>query len=311
MKVSPACKHCYADTLSARYGERLWGHPETTARKVIKSSFSTLAKIRRLARKSGVRRRVFSNSMSDFFEDVGGYHPEINTLRDKALTAMEQSTELDFLLLTKRPENIIGIVPSRWLTNWPRHILIGVSAENQTELEKRLIHLLKVPARRFLSCEPLLGHLDFNKALAAATGIDIIHHHDYDMSDVIHWIIAGGESGRGQGIRPMHPDHLRGVRDWCTQYHVPFFFKQWGRYYPIYITGNTPYHYVRGNLYTVYIDGKEMKAYKNDREPDILYVDFGDKKDRSTLDGVEHKEFYRHDFRVMMFHDCDNPEEIT
>lgn len=252
---------------------------------------------------------MFSNSMSDFFEELGGYHPEINTLRDKALTAMEQSTELDFLLLTKRPENIIGIVPSRWLKDWPRHILIGVSAENQTELEKRLIHLLKVPARRFLSCEPLLGHLDFNKALAAATGIDIIHHHDYDMSDVIHWIIAGGESGMSKGVRPMNPEHLRGVRDWCKDYGVPFFFKQWGRYVPIQNAGFTPVP--SRNAGQVELDGKSYKTHKLIAEKTYLYVDFGDKKDRSILDGVEHKEFYRDDFRVMMFEDCDNTEEIT
>lgn len=109
----------------------------------------------------------------------------------------------------------------------------------------------------------------------------------------------------------MHPDHLRGVRDWCIDYHVPFFFKQWGRYYPLDITGNTPYHYIRGNIYTVYIDGKEMKAYKSNSEPNILYVDYGDDKDRSNLDDTEHKEFYSDNFRVLMFRDCNNPEEIA
>lgn len=302
LKVSPACKFCYADSVSKRYGYNIWGPPETTKRRVVKSALSTLNKIRREARKTDARRRVFVQSMSDFFEDMGGFHPEIEQLRDRACSVMEQSTELDFLLLTKRPENIIRFVPEKWLENWPQHILVGASAENQDELEKRLYYLLKVPARRFLSCEPLLGNLNFNAALAAALGVDVPGFpNKLDMSDVIHWIIAGGESGLSRGIRPMQLEHVRAVRDWCKEYNVPFFFKQWGRYVPILGTGINPVP--SSTLGYVALNGKSYRLHKLETVKTHLYADFLGDKDHHTLDGLEHQEFYNDVFRVAMFHD--------
>lgn len=89
----------------------------------------------------------------------------------------------------------------------PEHVWIGTSVENQAVVS-RIRQLRQVPARvRFLSCEPLIGPLEFDP-----TGI--------------HWVIVGGESGLNH--RSMDPEWVRAIRDRCVAAGVPFFFKQWG-----------------------------------------------------------------------------------
>lgn len=126
---------------------------------------------------------------------------------------MASARWLTWLVLTKRPENILSMVPGAWRRGFPSHIWMGTSVERQDLADLRLPVLLQVPARRFVSFEPLLGPLDIS---AYAKGI--------------HWAIVGGESG-SQG-RPMHPDWVREIRKQCQVAALPFFFKQWGRYSP-------------------------------------------------------------------------------
>jgi protein gp37 len=182
------------------------------------NAINDLIKIRAKALKERARRRVFVNSMSDTFED----HIDLVTARTKALEIMGGWKEclLDFLLLTKRPENVRVMVPPEWLDNWPAHVWIGTTVENQETANQRIPHLLKIPAKvRFLSCEPLITELHLPSAMPKG---------NIGGMDGIDWVICGGESGLS--ARPMHPDWARNLRDQCRAAEVPFFFKQWGQW---------------------------------------------------------------------------------
>lgn len=175
--------------------------------------------------------RVFCASMADIFEDYTG--PDIIRLqneRARLFNLITGTPNLDWLLLTKRPENILTMVPESWLSKFPENVWAMTTVENQEQANTRIPHLLKVPARvRGLSMEPLLEEVHiFNEVsgdLEYWSGKE-------DHSDRIDWIICGGESG--PGARPMHPKWARSVRDQCQAAHdgVPFFFKQWGDWLP-------------------------------------------------------------------------------
>jgi protein gp37 len=222
VKVSDGCKHCYADTLARRYGKKIWGPPATTSRELKKAIWKDLPKWDKHAQSEGKRRRVFVQSMSDFFED----HPQVADWRRDALHLISQLCNLDFLVLTKRPENVNAMIEagtgrraSSWLADCA-HVWIGTSVENQEQADKRIPELASIPAAvRFLSMEPLLGlvDLDLSGSNYGIYGID--------------WVIVGGESG--PNARPMHPDWARAIRDQCQTASVPFFFKQWGEYAPL------------------------------------------------------------------------------
>jgi protein gp37 len=209
------------------------------------------------------RPRVFINSLSDIFEDWSGpvYRLEdgkpvvvaqsLDDVRTRFFRVAEECTELDLLLLTKRPENALRMVPLHWLKmdgKWPAWVWIGTTVEDQEHADKRIPELLKVPARvRFLSVEPLLGPIDL-RAIRDGSWHDQEGADFYDSlrgsayhSDGRHalgngprvsWVIVGGESGTN--ARPMHPDWVRKVRDQCVAAGVPFFFKQWGEWLPFY-----------------------------------------------------------------------------
>jgi len=150
-------------------------------------------------------------SMGDVFE----YHPALSNERAALWPLIESTPALDWLLLTKRPENILQMVPQSWLTGqWPGHVWIGTSVEDQQRAEARIPELLQVPARvRFLSLEPLLEPLDLSKWLPP-----------HPMECGIHWVIVGGESGPMH--RPMDLAWARKIRDQCKAAGVAFFFKQ-------------------------------------------------------------------------------------
>jgi len=112
---------------------------------------------------------------------------------------------------------------------WPlRNVWLGTSVENQEQADKRIPHLLQVPAAvRFLSIEPLLGAIELSDVTRRADAVQVLGKPALQGID---WIIVGGESG--PGARPMHPDWARSLRDQCTAAGVPFFFKQWGEWLP-------------------------------------------------------------------------------
>ena len=143
---------------------------------------------------------------------------------------------LDILLLTKRPENVLPMLnrigdmvdtyEAERLSKWfLERVWLGVSVENQAAADERIPILLKTPAAvRFLSMEPLLGPVDLHLRIPADTSQPKIS----GILSGIHWVIVGGESGHG--ARPMHPDWVRSIRDQCQAAGVPFFFKQWGEW---------------------------------------------------------------------------------
>ncbi len=208
-KVSPACQHCYAETLANRFGGAIWG-PKAERRFFGEAHWREPVRWNEEAKAKRTRYRVFCASMSDVFED----RPDLVEERTRLWRLVERTDHLDWLLLTKRPQNARRLAP--WNESWPKNIWLGASVENQEWADKRLPLLLAVPARiRFLSCEPLLGPLDL-KAHVKRGGI--------------HWIIAGGESG--PGARPMNPEWVRVLRDFCAKQSIAFHFKQWGRWAP-------------------------------------------------------------------------------
>lgn len=215
-KVSPGCAHCYADTLSSRYGHDVWGKDKP--RRVFgEKHWAEPLKWNRAAEKEGIRKRVFCSSMCDVFEE----HPTINEEREKLWPLIRATPWLDWQLLTKRPDNILGHLPSDWGLDREdcsgySNVWLGTSVENQ-RFANRVLQLCVVPARvRFLSMEPLLGFVDLADVWEGRTF----------RGNKIHWVIVGGESGPKH--RPMRMDWARCIRDQCADAGVPFFLKQLG-----------------------------------------------------------------------------------
>lgn len=235
MKVSPGCANCYAETWSKRYGRAIWGPAATTARWRTTGPWRDILRWDARAAADGVRRRVFAQSMSDFFEE----HPQLDEWRAEACEILAGLKHLDVQLLTKRPENIRRMVPAAWWEEWPAHIWVGTSVENQEMADRRIPPLLEVPAAvRFLSCEPLLGPIQLPYCMEWNSHEDwagnapphITLGISTEPDSQIDWVIVGGESG--PKARPMHPDWSRSLRDQCQDAGVAFFFKQWGEYAP-------------------------------------------------------------------------------
>ena len=193
------------------------------------------------------RPRVFVASLADWLD------PEVPIeWLAGLLDLIRRCPHLDFLLLTKRPElwrdRIIATAnhcntgtlsdPSAmtwaWLHDWiagraaPINVWVGTSVEDQARADSRIPVLTSIPAKiRFLSCEPLLGPVNLQPASITSPYTSGPMNY-YWLSNGIHWVIAGGESGPNS--RPMHPSWARSLRDQCIQANVPFFFKQWGEH---------------------------------------------------------------------------------
>ena len=162
------------------------------------------------------RKRVFCASMADVFEA----RVELNAQRQKLWLLIESTPWLDWLLLTKRPQNISHMIP--WQNDWPENVWLGTTVEDQERADERLPHLLQHRSkRRFLSCEPLLDAVDLCPWITKRP--KSLHQID--------WVIAGGESGAN--ARPMFPGWARQLRDQCNAAGIPFHFKQWGHWSPV------------------------------------------------------------------------------
>lgn len=219
-KVSPACDNCYAELWAKRMGHKLWG--SRSPRRFFKEShWEEPLEWNEEAIEAGERRRVFCASMADVFER----RSDLDAHREKLWRLIESTPSLDWLLLTKRPENILGMAPGG-SGEWPRNVWLGATVENQEMAAKRLPHLLAIPASvRFLSCEPMLGPIDLS-GWAKKRGMNPID-----------WVIAGGESG--PGARPMHPDWAASLLNQCHELGIAFHFKQWGHWVPSEIVEQT------------------------------------------------------------------------
>lgn len=315
-EVSPACAHCYARAMSKRnriYGQwgkgapRAW-HGDGAAKEI--------ARWNRMAASCGTghgasscpvcsgpqgprRPRVFINSMSDWLDD----EVPVEWLA-KLLDSIRLAPNLDFLLLTKRPENWrermeralchaegldyedknwvnvpgpdtdLGDFINQWTgDNPPPNIWIGTTAENQEWADKRREHLRAIPAVcHFVSYEPALGPIDW-------TGWDFLK-----------WLISGGESG-GKA-RPSHPWWHRAARDYAAKHGIAYLFKQWGEW----VATDALLHSdpirtepCRGAAYV----GHDGKVWPVSDAPCSTYLvrHVGKAKSGRILDGVEHNGF--------------------
>jgi protein gp37 len=198
-KISPGCKHCYAETFAERF-RGVPGHP-------YEQGFDLRLVPEKLAEplKWATSKTVFVNSMSDLFhEDVPDWYIEY------VVRVMQMANWHTYQVLTKRATRVRDMLSSKLSFAAPLdHIWWGVSVEDRKYGVPRIESLQGATAAvRFLSIEPLLEDLG-----------------EFDMSE-IHWVIVGGESGIG--ARPMDLAWVKNIRKQCETACVPFFFKQWG-----------------------------------------------------------------------------------
>jgi protein gp37 len=193
-KISPGCKHCYAE----RMAKRLMMMGQANYR----NGFETTLQphMLELPFKWKSPKRIFVNSMSDLF------HTDVPLdYIEQVFSVMRRAHWHQYQVLTKRSERLLEL---SLRLEWAPHIWMGVSVENEKYVE-RIDDLRKTQAHvKFLSLEPLLGPL-----------------HKLDLRG-IDWAIVGGESG--PGARPVDPAWVTDIRDQCLRADVAFFFKQWG-----------------------------------------------------------------------------------
>lgn len=233
-KVSPGCANCYAEKMSHRNPAVLgeWG-PAGRRVMAAPSYWRLPVQWDAAAKRDGVRRRVFCASLADVFEA----RPELDAPRRSLVAAIAATPNLDWLLLTKRPENITRLMPEAGLTN----VWLGVSVEDQATADARIPILLDTPAAiRFVSYEPTLGPVSFRWLPAwtrhdgsrTALRSDAVGEWRSGRTDeldglrALDWIIFGGESGAK--ARPCDVAWARSVRDQCEAAGIAFFMKQRG-----------------------------------------------------------------------------------
>ena len=208
-RVSPGCLNCYADRDMTRYGKDF-----STVTRSSKAVFEKPFKFKEPT-------LIFTCSWSDFF-----IH-DADEWREEAWEIIKATPQHTYQILTKRPGLMVAWAEKH---GWPDNAWAGTSVESQ-KYAPRLDVLARVPAKvRFVSYEPALGPLDLRPWVGCErcgreedSDAHNIDGHTYTPS-IIHWVIAGGESG--PGARPAHPDWFRSARDQCQAAGVPFFFKQ-------------------------------------------------------------------------------------
>jgi len=207
-KVSPGCDHCYAEAWAKRSGLVQWGNNprRRTTENNWKEPVEWNAEAGAFNREHGHRPRVFCASLADVFDNQVP-----SSWRKDLFALIRECGRLDWLLLTKRPQNISEMLPSDWGDGDP-NVWLGMTAEDQPHFDQRWKHLQKIPASiKFISYEPALGPLRLPT--------------DGPHPD---WLISGGESGGG--ARPVKRRWIRDVIVDCREHGVAAFHKQWGSY---------------------------------------------------------------------------------
>jgi protein gp37 len=309
-KISPGCTNCYADTLSHRNPKTLgvWG-PKGT--RVVASEVTWREPIKwdKIAEMQGERHRVFCASLADVFEQWDGPMQTSNNIqwwkradgtwttsdhyRDTVMLTMqdvrarlfaliEATPNLDWLLLTKRPENVLTMTYDAWCKpvpghvsqnegdgrhwHWPANVWLGTSVESQQYANERIPHLLRTPAAvRFLSCEPLLSAVDLFSAVRGPC-----HDCGHPLEGhALNSRIVGCQAGNGTdtnplcgcrvvlrdlihwvivggesgaGARPFELDWARSIQNQCYVAGVPWFMKQAGAEPRDWTRGDPPNH---------------------------------------------------------------------
>lgn len=240
-KVAPGCTNCYAEAdMDQRRGRVKWGVNGT--RSVTSTAYwRKPLKWEREAKAAGVRRRVFCASLADVFED----REELELWRANLFDVIDETPNLDWLLLTKRPENIQRMWPQiprnkepLYVGNidqppWRHNVWLGTSISDQATADKGIPELLKcrdLAPVLFLSAEPLLGPIDLTGQLVSSDGfVSALADGPIHVSDGgrgIDWVIVGGESG--PNARPCHMEWIRSLVDQCRAIGHPCFVKQLG-----------------------------------------------------------------------------------
>jgi protein gp37 len=206
--VSPGCDHCYAESWSKRSGLVKWGN--NPRRRTSEVYWRAPAKWQGAAptfhAQHGRRQRVFCASLADVFDNQVD-----SAWRADLFNLIATTPSLDWLLLTKRPQNIEKMLPKDWPEHGRPNVWLGTTAEDQPRFDQRWPLLSRIPAAvRFISYEPAIGPVRLNPAHAGQPD----------------WLIAGGESGHG--ARPMKAVWARDVISDCVAFGVAPFFKQWG-----------------------------------------------------------------------------------
>lgn len=196
-KVSEECRHCYIDGIMRRAGRVPFGGPIRT------KDWSKPQRWDKQAQQMGKRFRVFTCSMSDFFHDGA------DAWRPEAWEIIRRCSNLDWLVLTKRPELIADRLPADWGNGYP-NVWLGVTCGIATSLH-RLEILKSIPARlRWVSAEPLLGPVDFRPFLDGS----------------FQWIITGCEQAAVGKRREMETEWVRDIDQQCRDAGITHFFKQ-------------------------------------------------------------------------------------
>lgn len=264
-----ACDSCYAEARDKRFHAGAhWGQGAPRLPR-LEAFAADMRRFNRKAKKAGVRRSVFVNSLSDFFDN------EVpQAWRDFAFAVFAECGSLDINLLTKRPGLVMKMVPPTWLLGFPTNIRIGISACNQMEYDRDIDKLMQIPARvRYLSLEPLLSGIRLGLTQAPALWTithpsEFEEHEPTERAWKIHWVITGGESGHQ--ARPAKPQWFRDLRDQCAAASVPFHFKQWGEWVSVSeVAGKGRHH--------TFPDGATVRRV-------------GTKNSGNTLDGRTHLE---------------------
>lgn len=220
-KVSQGCKFCYAEQMATRF----WGERKFTD---VQTHPERLNEPTDMGKKLHGK-KVFVCDVSDLFHDDVPF----SFIYDVFVT-IKWCPNTIFQIVTKRPDRAIEFYKYAEINEPLHNVWVIVSVEDQPNADIRIPSLLQIPAVvRGLSCEPLIGPIDFH----FKSNCKDYSHADFGCPGIddskLHWVIAGGESGNRKGVRPMHPDWVRSLRDQCKAANVPFFFKQWGAYVPL------------------------------------------------------------------------------
>lgn len=208
--MSPGCDHCYAETMmDKRYGRVEWG-PKGERQRTSDANWRLPLKwneqAREFKRKQGHRPRVFCASLADIFDNKVPVE-----WRADLFELIRECRRLDWLLLTKRPQNIRKMLPSDWAYGY-HNVWLGMTAEDQRHFDQRWARLSMIPAViRFVSYEPAIGPLQLGK-----------------LGPYPDWLISGGESGGS--ARPVEAEWIRNVIVDCRRHGAVPFHKQWGNY---------------------------------------------------------------------------------
>lgn len=301
-KISPECARCYAEKLNKNtfFGNGIRYAVDQRGKVRISLNESKLQKPLHWKKP----RLVFPCSMTDLFGEW-----VLDAWIDAAYDVMEKASQHTYLVLTKRPDRRLEYLRKRYTDRKPApNIWEGVSCGLQKTADEFIPLLLQTPAPvRWLSIEPLLAPITFRWArwdhhqphprrVSQLPDVDrggkIIAGcvDQLDGLRMLDWVVAGGESG--PGARPMHPDWARSLRDQCKTAGVPFFFKQWGEWMPVFHGINPSANDPKCRIH----DGFTFPAQPGDPGQDGRPIGqhmwkVGKKAAGRKLDGVEHNEY--------------------